>query len=285
MNSTTIADTDILSIAIACHEANREYCQSIGDTSQVPWAEAPDWQKQSALGGIAKAIDGATPEQLHVSWTDQKIADGWVYGEVKDAEAKTHPCITPYGNLPEEQRKKDDIFLATVRKGVKALMATPIPPSTQTEPGFDGDGQSNPPAAVAAGMDEDEPDTLNELVRKLYGAKRCESDAKADRIALELAIVKLVPIDDESGSRTVDAGDGLKVTVKCGLNYRADVDGIRGMTSVPEARMPVKSIPSDYKFDEKAYEALRKSNPDMANRIAEFVTVTPAKPSVTLKVG
>lgn len=101
-------------IARVCHEANRAYCQSIGDHSQVSWDDAPQWQKDSAEYGVAKAIQGATPEELHESWTAQKVADGWVYGEVKDAEAKTHPCMVPYADLPEAQRRKDGLFGAIV---------------------------------------------------------------------------------------------------------------------------------------------------------------------------
>lgn len=32
-----------------------------------------------------------------------KIADGWKYGEAKDPEAKTHPCLVPFDKLPEFQ--------------------------------------------------------------------------------------------------------------------------------------------------------------------------------------
>ena len=44
----------------------------------------------------------------------EKINDGWVYGEVKDAEKKTHPCIVPFEELPEFQQKKDALFCAIV---------------------------------------------------------------------------------------------------------------------------------------------------------------------------
>jgi hypothetical protein len=37
-----------------------------------------------------------------------------VYGEVKDAEKKTHPCIVPYKDLPPEQQAKDHLFKAVV---------------------------------------------------------------------------------------------------------------------------------------------------------------------------
>jgi len=51
----------------------------------------------------------------------QKRDDGWVYGEVKDPERKTHPCMVPYDDLPIEQRAKDTLFGATVR-GVLGLL-------------------------------------------------------------------------------------------------------------------------------------------------------------------
>lgn len=103
-------------IASVCHEANRAYCLTQGDTSQLPWTEAPDWQRQSAILGVEKAIAGATPEQLHESWTAQKVADGWIYGPVKDADATppTHPCLVPYPELPAAQQVKDALFGAVV---------------------------------------------------------------------------------------------------------------------------------------------------------------------------
>ena len=101
-------------IARTCHEVNRAYCQSIGDMSQLPWAEAPQWQKDSAVDGVRAALDGATPERLHESWCEKKASDGWVYGESKDADRKTHPCLVPYAELPQAQRVKDDLFAGVV---------------------------------------------------------------------------------------------------------------------------------------------------------------------------
>jgi len=103
-------------IARICHEANRQYCQSLGDLSQPIWEHAPDWQRDSAINGVQFHQDNpnAGPEGSHNNWLLVKGADGWVYGEVKDAEAKTHPCIMPYGDLPLEQRLKDSLFIAIV---------------------------------------------------------------------------------------------------------------------------------------------------------------------------
>jgi hypothetical protein len=101
-------------IARVCHEANRAWCEANGDISQLPWDQADQWQRDSALEGVQKALDGATAEELHESWIAFKEADGWVYGDVKDPVAKTHPCLVPYGDLPEEQRRKDPLFAAIV---------------------------------------------------------------------------------------------------------------------------------------------------------------------------
>lgn len=104
-------------IARVCHEGNRALCLSQGDASQPLWEDAPQWQKESARAGVLAILEGRVtrPEQSHESWSAQKVADGWVYGPVKDAEAKTHPCLVPYTELPPEQRIKDSLFLAIVR--------------------------------------------------------------------------------------------------------------------------------------------------------------------------
>ena len=98
-----------------CHEANKAFCESIGDTSQLSWDDAPQWQKDSAINGVNFHLNNETkPSDSHESWMKEKIDAGWVYGEVKDAEKKTHPCIVPYEQLPVEQRSKDYIFKAIV---------------------------------------------------------------------------------------------------------------------------------------------------------------------------
>lgn len=103
-------------IARITHEANRAYCVTIGDLSQPPYDEAPEWQKQSALSGVTGILDGTItrPEQSHEGWLAQKEADGWVYGPVKNPDAKQHPCTVPYSELPPEQQHKDALFFAVV---------------------------------------------------------------------------------------------------------------------------------------------------------------------------
>jgi hypothetical protein len=103
-------------IAKVCHEANRAYCATLGDLSQVPWDMAPEWQRQSAIKGVEfnLAHPDAPPSASHDSWLEEKRATGWKYGPVKDPEKKEHPCFVPYEDLPLEQRRKDALFKAIV---------------------------------------------------------------------------------------------------------------------------------------------------------------------------
>ena len=101
-------------IAQLCHEVNKSYCESIGDNSQPSWGDAPDWQKDSAIAGVRFhfGTENTKPEDSHISWMKQKVEEGWVFGEVKDPDKKTHPCMVDYHLLPQEQRSKDYLFKA-----------------------------------------------------------------------------------------------------------------------------------------------------------------------------
>lgn len=119
----TIAQNE--ATARACHEANRAYCISNGDYSQPAWDDAPQWQTDSARNGVQFHLDypHAGPVGSHDNWMKGKLAEGWVYGETKDTEAKTHHCLVPYEELPLEQRMKDSIFVATFKAFRNAFAA------------------------------------------------------------------------------------------------------------------------------------------------------------------
>lgn len=104
-------------IAQVAHEANRAYCATLGDFTQAPWEEAPDWQRSSAINGVLFQLSNMAvePSASHENWLQHKRAEGWTYGPVKDPEKKQHPCMVPYHELPVEQRRKDSLFTAIVR--------------------------------------------------------------------------------------------------------------------------------------------------------------------------
>jgi hypothetical protein len=98
-------------LAKVLHDANRALCQSFGDDSQKPWENAPEWQRKATYDGIDSTL---TPEESHQQWATSKLADGWKYGPVKDADAKTHPLLVPYSELPFHDRLKDYLRVAII---------------------------------------------------------------------------------------------------------------------------------------------------------------------------
>lgn len=112
---------DKLLIAKTCHNVNKAYCESIGDNSQPSWENAPDWQKESAVKGVEFHLSNpdSKSSDSHNSWLAEKVANGWVYGPVKDPEKKEHPCMVPYEELPKEQQTKDALFIAVVKSFVE----------------------------------------------------------------------------------------------------------------------------------------------------------------------
>jgi len=44
---------------------------------------------------------------VHDIWAEGRIAEGWVFGELRDDNLKTHPCLVPYNELPENEKEYD----------------------------------------------------------------------------------------------------------------------------------------------------------------------------------
>ena len=109
-------EVNVMQIAVVCHQANKAWCEANEDYSQKDWEQAEDWQRDSAIKGVEFAIANpdAGDSAQHDAWSAEKVADGWVFGDVKDPVKKTHPCLVPFEQLPEFQQKKDRLFRAIV---------------------------------------------------------------------------------------------------------------------------------------------------------------------------
>lgn len=103
-------------IAETAHEANRAYCHSIGDYSQLPWRLMSQEHKDLVSNGVEYHLKNpdSSPRLSHENWMAKKKEQGWKYGPEKNEHDKTHPCIRPYNELSAEQRAKDFIFSAVV---------------------------------------------------------------------------------------------------------------------------------------------------------------------------
>lgn len=109
-------DQHIVAIAKVAHEANKAWCEANGDHSQPSWDDAPEWQRESAISGVLFHFNNqdAGDSASHDAWMRHKVSDGWVYGEIKDSNAKTHPCLVPFAELPHQQQVKDALFRSIV---------------------------------------------------------------------------------------------------------------------------------------------------------------------------
>ena len=104
-------------IARVCHEANRAYCQAIGDETQVPWDDATPDQRNSCMNGVRflQEHPEAGPAATHQEWVKYKLDEGWKWGPHKNETLREHPCLVPFVELPDTQQAKDHIFHAIVR--------------------------------------------------------------------------------------------------------------------------------------------------------------------------
>jgi len=113
---------DIDQIAKVAHEINAALCLAFGDMTQPSWENAPQWQKDSAMDCVRFYLGNpeAGPGASHDNWLAEKRNDGWRWGEVRDPEAKTHPCMIPFVFLAREQQAKDFLFRQVVHSCVAA---------------------------------------------------------------------------------------------------------------------------------------------------------------------
>jgi hypothetical protein len=93
------------------------------------------------LGALAEEL----AEEAHEVWAEQRMADGWTYGDQRDDPNKRTPNLRSYDQLPEHEREYDrrmsthTLKLITLR-GYSILPANPLielnkdaPPATDTK--------------------------------------------------------------------------------------------------------------------------------------------------------
>ncbi len=105
-----------MNIAKVVHQANKAYCEELGDFSQLNWEQTDTDIKRSATVGVAavEANPGMSAVESHEGWMQFKLDNGWKFGEVKSEALKTHHCLVPFDELPEEHQIKDLLFVAIV---------------------------------------------------------------------------------------------------------------------------------------------------------------------------
>ncbi|MDR0894194.1 MAG: Ryanodine receptor Ryr [Prevotellaceae bacterium] len=57
---------------------------------------------------------------VHDTWAQGRMREGWTYAPVLDREKKEHPCLVPYEALPESEKEYDRM---TAMSTLKAIIA------------------------------------------------------------------------------------------------------------------------------------------------------------------
>lgn len=82
----------------------KKYIPQPVDTSEV--------QLPAELDELVEKI----AENVHEVWAQNRMDEGWVYGEERNDVLKTHPCLVPYDELPEIEKEYDrDTAMGTLR--------------------------------------------------------------------------------------------------------------------------------------------------------------------------
>ena len=74
--------------------------------------DTSDVQLPAELNELIEVI----AKNVHEVWAQNRLDEGWVYGNERSDTLKTHPCIVPYDELPEIEKEYDrDTAMGTLR--------------------------------------------------------------------------------------------------------------------------------------------------------------------------
>lgn len=73
----------------------KKYIPQPVDTSEV--------QLPAELDELVEKI----AKNVHEVWAQNRLDEGWVFGNERNDTLKTHPCLVPYDELPEIEKEYD----------------------------------------------------------------------------------------------------------------------------------------------------------------------------------
>lgn len=107
-------DEKIEQIAVVVHEAIRAWQKVNGQAVSASWEEAT-WERDSTIEAVQFALEDPRPGRQHERWMEERQAQGWTYGPVKDTAAKTNPSLVPFEQLPLVEIVKDHLVINITR--------------------------------------------------------------------------------------------------------------------------------------------------------------------------
>ena len=80
----------------------------------VPWDQREQDFRDQFVQVIARQCGpqrSSSPEELHGSWMQAYLTNGWVYGEQYNQSLRVHPDLVPYAQLGTLEKDKDTVFV------------------------------------------------------------------------------------------------------------------------------------------------------------------------------
>jgi RyR domain len=97
----------------------------------APYLPNPIDTSMVSLGPQLEGLVERLAENAHDVWSRQRIAEGWRFGPKRNDDQKEHPCLVPYGELPESEKEYDRTMAAATLKAITVLGYQIVPPGRE----------------------------------------------------------------------------------------------------------------------------------------------------------
>ena len=120
-NSVNPEDTYPMRIFEEAWQDSRNYLVTVPQNHMKPYVPAPIDLSDVILTDDLNELREAIAENAHDVWAAERQAQGWTYGPHRDDSKKETPCMVPYSQLPDSEKKFDREMAINTLKLVKKL--------------------------------------------------------------------------------------------------------------------------------------------------------------------
>lgn len=92
-----------------------------GDSTMKNYVPHPIDTEKVELPESLLELTEKIAENVHENWSAGRMSEGWTYGETRDDEKKTNPCLVPYSELTDSEKEYDRTTAIQTLKLIVAL--------------------------------------------------------------------------------------------------------------------------------------------------------------------